>query len=99
MVFLQHLHIWVVWETFFADRREVGRLPPAAVQVGLDLGRHAGSGGTMTGERLWHVKQAWELECRCVWVDPAPVQLWQAFSLRRRPCFAGAVVLRGQISR
>ena len=44
VVFLQHLHIWVIWETFFADRREVGRLPAAAIQVGLDLGWHGGRG-------------------------------------------------------
>ena len=67
MVFLQHLYVWVVWETFFADRREVGRLPPTAIQVGLDLGRHADSGGTKTGEGLWHVKQAGDWSA-CRWI-------------------------------
>jgi hypothetical protein len=42
MVLLQHLHVRVVGQAFLADGREVGRLPSAAVQILLDLGRHVG---------------------------------------------------------
>lgn len=27
MVFLEHLHVWVIWEAIFADRWEIGALP------------------------------------------------------------------------
>jgi hypothetical protein len=42
MVFLQHLNIRVVGQAFLANRREVGRLPSAAIQILLDLRRHVG---------------------------------------------------------
>jgi len=44
IVLLEHLYIRVVRQALFADGREIGRLPPATVQVGLDLGRHDGGG-------------------------------------------------------
>lgn len=40
MVFLEHLDIWIVRQTFFAYRREIGRLPAGSIQILLDLGRH-----------------------------------------------------------
>jgi hypothetical protein len=42
VVLLQHLHVGVVGQAFLADRREISRLPPAAIQILLDLGRHIG---------------------------------------------------------
>ena len=41
MVFLQHLHVWVIREAIFANGWEVRTLPTGAVQILLDLrGRH-----------------------------------------------------------
>jgi hypothetical protein len=42
MILLQHLDVWVVRQTFLADRREISSLPSAAIQILLDLGRHVG---------------------------------------------------------
>lgn len=52
MILLQHLHVRVVWQTLFANGREVGRFPAAAIQVGLDLGRHVGRGSAVTVEEM-----------------------------------------------
>lgn len=79
MVFLQHLHVRVVGQAFFADRREVGRLPAATVQVGLDLGRHSDS----TGENIGKWPRSVWLALECVFVGLAPVLLACAFLLRR----------------
>lgn len=40
VVLLQHLDIGVLGKAVLTHRWEVGRLPPGAVQVVLDLGRH-----------------------------------------------------------
>lgn len=86
MVFLQHLHIRVVWQALLADGREVGRLPAATVQVGLDLGRHGGREGVISVRERSNVWPALEY----VWVGPAPVQLCCAFLLRCRRCCRGS---------
>lgn len=40
MILLEHLDVWVVGETCFADGGEIGRFPTRPVQVLLDLRRH-----------------------------------------------------------
>lgn len=40
IICLDHLNVWIVWETVFADRGEVGGLPTRAVEILLDLRRH-----------------------------------------------------------
>lgn len=42
VVLLQHLHVRVVRQTLFADRREIGCFPSAPIQILLNL-RHSGS--------------------------------------------------------
>jgi hypothetical protein len=42
VVFLQHLHIRVIWQTFLADGRKVGSFPSTPVQILLNLRRHIG---------------------------------------------------------
>lgn len=37
---LDHLNVWIVGETVFADRGEVGGLPTGAVEILLDLRGH-----------------------------------------------------------
>jgi hypothetical protein len=42
VIFLQHLHIRVIWQTFLADGRKVGSFPSTPVQILLNLRRHIG---------------------------------------------------------
>lgn len=52
MVFLEHLNVGVVRQAFLAYRREVGRLPSAAIQILLNLGRHSRGEGTRPADGL-----------------------------------------------
>ena len=40
MVFFQHLHVWILGQTIFANGRKVCRLPARAIQILFDLWRH-----------------------------------------------------------
>jgi hypothetical protein len=40
IICFDHLNVWIVRETVFADRGEVGGLPTGAVEILLDLRRH-----------------------------------------------------------
>lgn len=42
MILLQHLDIWVLWQTILTYRGEVCGFPAGAVEILLDLGWHGG---------------------------------------------------------